>query len=259
MVGWHHQYNGCEPEQTLRQWRTGKPGELQSMGSQTVGNDWATELNWCGQLENVPCTLEKNVCTVSGGCNVWNYQAQIFIRSFRIYVSLLIFCIEDLSIDVSGMLKSPIITVFMSISPFMSLSICFMYLGPSISQFSSVAQSCPTLCDPMNRSTPGLPVHYQLPELTQTHIHWVSDAIQPSHPVVSFSSCLQPFPASGSFLSQLFASGGQSIGVSASTSVSNEHPGLISFRMDWLDLLAVQGTLKSLLQHHSSKPSILRH
>ena len=76
--------------------------------------------------------------------------------------------------------------------------------------------------------------------------------------VIPFSSCLQSFPASGSFpRSQLFTSGGQSIGVSASTSVpSNEHPGLI-FRMDWLDLLAVQGTLKSLLQHHSSKASIL--
>ena len=81
-----------------------------------------------------------------------------------------------------------------------------------------------------------------------------------SFSVVLFSSHLQSFPASGSFqMSQLFASGGQSIGVSASASVLpvNEHPGLISFRMDWLDLLAVQGTLKSLLQHHSLKASIL--
>ena len=79
--------------------------------------------------------------------------------------------------------------------------------------------------------------------------------------VVPFSSCPQSFPASGSFQrSQLFASGGQSIGVSASTSVlTSEDPGLVSFRMGWLDLLAVQGTLKSLLQHHSSKASILRH
>ena len=74
-----------------------------------------------------------------------------------------------------------------------------------------------------------------------------------------FSSCPQSFQASGSFqMSQLFESGGQSIGVSASTSVLNEHPGLSSFRMDWLDFLAVQGTLKSLLQHHSSNASILR-
>ena len=110
----------------------------------------------------------------------------------------------------------------------------------------------------MNRSTPGLPVHHQLPEFTQTHIHWVGDSIQPSSSVVPFSSCPQSFPASGSFqMSQLFTSGGQSIGVSAS-SPSSEYPGLISFRMDWLDLLAVQGTRKSLLQHHSSKASILQ-
>ena len=87
-------------------------------------------------------------------------------------------------------------------------------------QFSSVAQSCPTLCDTMNRSMPGLPVHHQLPELTQTHVHWVGDAIQPiSYYVIPFSSCPQSFPASGSFpMSQLLASGGQSIGVSASKS-----------------------------------------
>ena len=81
-----------------------------------------------------------------------------------------------------------------------------------------------------------------------------------SSSVVPFSSCPQSLPASGSFpMSQLFAWGGQSIGsFSLSISPSNEHPGLISFRMDWLDVLAVQGTLKSLLQHHSSKASILR-
>ena len=91
-------------------------------------------------------------------------------------------------------------------------------IQPSV---SSVAQSCLTLCDPMNCSTPGLPVHHQLLEFTQTHVHWVGDC----HPtisssVVAFSSCPQSFPASGSFqMSQLYTSGGQSIGVSASTSV----------------------------------------
>ena len=76
------------------------------------------------------------------------------------------------------------------------------------------------LCDPMDRSKPGLPVHHQLPEFTQTRVHWVGDAVQPSHPVVPFSSRLQSFPASGSFqMCQFFASGGQSIGVSASTSI----------------------------------------
>ena len=88
------------------------------------------------------------------------------------------------------------------------------------SGFSSV-QLRLTLCDSMDCSTPGLPVHHQLPDFTQTHVHWVSDAIQPSHPLSSpFSSCLQSFPASGSFpMSPVFTSGGQSIGVSASSSV----------------------------------------
>ena len=92
---------------------------------------------------------------------------------------------------------------------------CFVYF-----QFSP--QSCPTLCHPMDCSTPGLPVYHQLPELAQTHVLWVSDTIQPSHPLSSpaFSSSLQSFPASGSFpRSQFFTSGGQSIGVSASASV----------------------------------------
>ena len=88
-------------------------------------------------------------------------------------------------------------------------------------QFSLVAQLCLTLCDPMDCSTLSLPVHHQLPEFTQIHIHWVSDAIQPSHPLSSpFSSHLQSLPASGSFqMSQFFAWGGQSIGVSAPTPV----------------------------------------
>ena len=87
-------------------------------------------------------------------------------------------------------------------------------------QISSETQSCPTLCNPMNRSMPGLPVHHKLPEFIQTHAHGVGDAIQPSHPVVPFSSCPKSLPASGSFpMSQLFAWGSQSIGVSASASV----------------------------------------
>ena len=88
-------------------------------------------------------------------------------------------------------------------------------------QFSSVAQSCPTLCNPLDYSMPGLPVHHHLPEFTQTHAHWVRDTIQPSHPsVVPFSSRLQSSPVSGSFqMSQLFPSGDQSTGVSASASV----------------------------------------
>ena len=107
----------------------------------------------------------------------------------------------------------------------------------------------------MDCSTPGFPVHHQIPELAQTHVHRVGDVIQPSHPLSSpslppsvflseFVLCIQ-WPKYWSF--------------SFSISPSNEYSGLISFRMDWLDLLAVQGTLKSLLQHHSSKASILWH
>ena len=114
---------------------------------------------------------------------------------------------------------------------------------------------------PMDCSTPGFPVLLPLVEFTQIHVHRVGDTIQPSHPLLSPSSpALNLSPASGSFqMSQLFTSGGQSIGsFSFNISPTNEHPGLISFRMDWLNLLAVQGTLKSLLQHHSSETSILQ-
>ena len=96
-----------------------------------------------------------------------------------------------------------------------------MASSPIISwQISSVTQSCPTLCDPMDCGMSGFPVHHQLPESTQTHVHRVDDATQPSHPLSSLSSRLQSFPASGSVpMSQFFTSGGQSIGVSASASV----------------------------------------
>jgi len=113
----------------------------------------------------------------------------------------------------------------------------------------------------MYRSMPGFPVLYHLPEFAQTHVHWVGDAVQTSHPVIPFCSCLESFPASGSFpISWLFSSGGQSIGVSPSRYYQSfqEYSGLISFRIDWFDLLAVQGTLKSFLQHYSSKASILQ-
>ena len=112
----------------------------------------------------------------------------------------------------------------------------------------------------MNCSTPGLPVHHQLLEFTQTHAHWGGDAIQPSHPLSSpsppASNPSQPQSLSNESALRMWWPKYWSF--SFTISASNEHPGLISFRMDWLDLLAVQGTLKSLLQHHSSKASILR-
>ena len=106
----------------------------------------------------------------------------------------------------------------------------------------------------MNHSTPGLPVHHQLSEFTQTHVHRVGDAIQPSHPLSS-PSPPAPNPSQHQGLFQWVSSSREVAKVLEflfSIIPSNEHPGLVSFRMDWLDLLAVQGTLKSLLQHHSS-------
>ena len=130
-----------------------------------------------------------------------------------------------------------------------------------INSVSSVTQSCPTLCDPMDCSMPGFPLQHQLlqPVQTQTHVHQVGDAIQPSHPVIRFSH-LQCFPASESFQkSVLHVRWPKYWSFSFSISPSYESSGLISFRIDWFDLLAVQGTLKSLLQHHSLKALILQH
>ena len=110
-------------------------------------------------------------------------------------------------------------------------------------QFSSVTQSCPTLCNPMNCSMPGLPVHHHLPEFTQTHVHRVGDGIQPSHPLLS-PSPPAPNPSqhqSFSNESTLRMRWPKYWSFSFSISPSKEHPGLISFRMDWLDLHAVQG------------------
>ena len=142
-------------------------------------------------LQNIPWAVEKKVYSSAFEWNVLKISVRSisFNVSLKTCVSLLIFCLDDLSIGVSGVLKSPPIIVLLSISPFMSVSVCLMYwgapmLGASV-QFSSVAQLCPTLCDPMNHSMPGLPVHHQLPEFMQTHIHRVSNAIQPSHPLSS--------------------------------------------------------------------------
>ena len=128
-------------------------------------------------------------------------------------------------------------------------------------QLSSVAQLHPTLCDSMDCSMPGFPVHHQLPELIQT---MSIETVMPSnHLILCHPLLLLPsiFPSIKVFSNEslLHIKWPKYWSFSFSISTSNEQPGLISFRMDWLDLLAVQGTLKSLLQHHSSKASILWH
>ena len=134
-------------------------------------------------------------------------------------------------------------------------------IATSRNQFSSVAQLCPTLCNPMNRSTPGLPVHHQLLEFIQTHVF---ESVMPSSHLILGRPLLflPPIPPSIRVFSNestLHMRWPKYCTFSFSIIPSKEIPGLISFRMDMLDLLAVQGTLKSLLQHHSSKASVLQH
>ena len=135
------------------------------------------------------------------------------------------------------------------------LYICLVKSGISSVQLLS----CVRLCDPMDCSTPGFPVHHQLPELAQTHVHQVGDAIQPSHPLRPLVLLPSMFPSIMvlSKESVLYIRWLKYWYFSFTINPSNEYSGLISFGMDWLDLLAGQGTLKSLLQHHSSKASIL--
>ena len=136
--------------------------------------------------------------------------------------------------------------------------LCEFY--PSV-QFSSVFQSCLTVCDSMDCSMQGFPVHHQLPEFTQTHVHWVVEAIQPPHPLLPLLLPPSIIPSIRVFSSEsvLCIRWPKYWSFSFNISPSTECSGLISFRMDRLDLLAVQGTLKNLIQHHSSKASILWH
>ena len=125
----------------------------------------------------------------------------------------------------------------------------------------SVPQSCLTLCHPIDYSTPGFPVLHHLPEFVQTHVHWGHDPIQPSQPLSSPSSPALIFPSIKVFSTEaaFCIRWPKYWSFNFSISPFNEYSGLISFRIDWLDLLAAQGTLKSVFQHHSLKTSILRH
>ena len=124
-----------------------------------------------------------------------------------------------------------------------------------------VTRSCPSLYDPMDYSTPGFPVLHCLQEFSQTHAHWVRSAIQSFHPLLSPSPHafnLSQHQGLFQWVSSLHQVA-RYWSFSFSISPSNEYSGLISLKIDWLDLFAVQGTVKSLLQHHSSKASILQH
>ena len=168
------------------------------------------------------------------------------ILSFKACVSLLIFSLDDPSIDINEVLKSPTITVL-----------------PSISPFRTVVQSlsCVRLCDPMNCSTPGFPIFtisWSLLTLMSTESVMPSNHLIPCHHLLLLPSI---FPSIRFFSNEsaLHIRWPKYWSFSFSISPSNEYSGLMSFRIGWFDLLAVQGTLKSLLQYHSSKASILRH
>ena len=150
--------------------------------------------------------------------------------------------LSDLGITPAS-LKSPAL-----VSGFFTLPLA----PPGKPLYEAVVQSCLTLCDPMNCSTPGFHVLHYLLEFAQIHIHWVGDAIQLSSSVAPFSSCLQSFPASRSFtVSRFLYQVPKVLELQLSISPSNEYSGLISFKTDWFDLLAVQGTLESHLQYHN--------
>ena len=141
-------------------------------------------------------------------------------------------------------LPTTLLYAFLKI-PFYFPSLLFSHYSVTLSvQFSSFALLCLTLCNSMNPSTPGLPVHHQLLEPTQTHVLWVGDAIQPSHPLSSLLPSASVFPSIRVFSNEsaLCLRWPKYWSFRFNISPSNEHPGLISFRMDWLDLLAVQGT-----------------
>ena len=195
-----------------------KPSRLQSMGSQRVGHDWVTS----------PSIITQRV-----KCHVT--ELDVVHPSYH-------------AVSLPGNLR------------WEKAQGDWVQAHESASvQFSSVPQSRLTLCDPMNHSTPGVPVHHQFVEFTQTHAHRVSDAIQPPHPLSSPSPPAPNPPSIRVFSNEstLCMRWPKYWSFSFNISPFNEHPGLISFRMDWLDLLAVQGTFKSLLQNHSPKASIL--
>ena len=217
-------------------WWTGKPGVLQSVGSQRVRHNWATELNWT-EFEYIvwPQNSKGHTTMLRNFVYLMTFQNDYFI--IMEWLPTPVFLPGESQdrgawwATIHGNAESSmteLLALSLSCSilhPFSSKSFSFDNFALSV-QFSSVAQSCLTLCDPMNRSTPGLPVHHQLPEFTQTHIHWVSDAIQPSHPLSSPSSPA-PNPSQHQSLFQWVMRWPKYWSFSFSIIPSKEIPGLI--------------------------------
>ena len=190
----------------------------------------------------------------SGGQNIGASASESFCQ---IIFRLISFTIDQF--HPKDTQESSLATQFKSIYSTV-LSLIFRPAFTYMHQLSSVVQWCPNVCDPMDCSTPGLPVQQQHPEPTQTHVHHVSDAFQQSHPLLSPSPpAFNLSQYQGLFQLVLPIRWPKYQSFSFSISLSKEYSGLFSFRIDWLNLPAVQGTLKSLLQHHRSKISVLWH
>ena len=201
--------------------------------------------------------------------NNWSISSKLSISlAYTCFLySLTILCISVMSVatsfSTSNFIEFNPLPFILDGSGKRSITFAYPLKEPAFSfiHFSSVTQLCLTICNPMEYSTPAFPVHHQLLELTQTHVRRVSDVLQSSHPLSSPSPLTFNISQHQGFFSNesvLRIRWPKYWSFSFNISPFNEHPGLISFRMDWLDLLAVQGTLKSLLQHHSSKASSLR-
>ena len=221
-------------------WWTGKPGMMRFMGLQTVRHDWVSELNWT-EPHYIHFQIYFQITWV------WFLSP---LRKFLVSTS-------------ANFVVGPVLNMTQAINSQFTGCMgrqCFptwMFSSIKLNDYCcSVARLCLTLCDLMDCSTPDFPVLHYVPEFSKTHVHWIDDAIQPSHPLSS------PSPPAFNLSSIRVFSNESALHIrwqkywSFSISPSNEHSGLISFRINWFNLLAVQGTLKSLLQHHSSKASV---
>ena len=223
---------------TIQSWLPSGLTALISLLSKGLLRGWLQ--NWYNNSEGVLCCeIEKLVkMLILSGIKVINLEEGGQKWNGKSWGRTLWFWIEIGDSHIKKLLTSP-----------SSATAC------STSQFRSVAQSCSTLCDPMDCSTPSFPVHHQLLELAQTHVHWVGDAIQ--HLILCRPLLLLPsiFPSIGIFSNEsvLHIRWPKYWSFSFSISPSNEYSALISFMMDWFDLLEIHGTLNNLLQHHSSK------